>query len=191
MVDQKGDLYLFDSNSVSSSFSFNSSAPSCSSLTANNITVVWHNRLGHMPFSKMHLLEDDLPNVHIPSNNIPCEICPLARQHRLPFPNSSIRTSSPFEMIPCDIWGPFAIATPNGNHYFLTIVDDYTRCTWIFLMKFKFETRFFLESFFSLVEIQFASHIKILRSENGPEFNMVSFYSTKGVLHQTSYPNTP
>lgn len=104
-----------------------------------------------MSFSRMSLLLDIIPNVSISSNKPQCQVCPLAKHHRPSFPLSSIKTSKPFDLIHCDIWGPFVVATIHGHHYFLTIVDDYTRCTWIFLMKLKYETRLILESFFHLV----------------------------------------
>lgn len=45
--------------------------------------------------------------------------------------------------------------------------------------------------FFNFVETQFSSKIKVLCLDNGPEFNMTEFYSTKGVLHQLSRVESP
>ncbi|RVW30184.1 Retrovirus-related Pol polyprotein from transposon RE2 [Vitis vinifera] len=33
-----------------------------------------------------------------------------------------------------DIWGPFNVSTPGGHRYYLTIVDDCTRATWVYLL---------------------------------------------------------
>ncbi|XP_075084104.1 uncharacterized protein LOC142167843 [Nicotiana tabacum] len=35
------------------------------------------------------------------------------------------------------LWGPYRVATFDGNKYFLIIVDDYNRMTWVFLLKQK------------------------------------------------------
>ncbi|KAL5788385.1 hypothetical protein ACOSP7_005334 [Xanthoceras sorbifolium] len=77
-----------------------------------------------------------------------------------------------------------AVLAAIGNNsadalYFLTIVDDYSKCTWLFLMKHKSETRFLLQSFYIYVETQFNRKIKVLRSNNGLEFNMKEFYNYK------------
>ena len=48
---------------------------------------------------------------------------------RLPFPISDHVSSTPFDLIHCDLWGPFATCTVEGYKYFLTIVDDFSRCT--------------------------------------------------------------
>ena len=37
-----------------------------------------------------------------------------------------------FELVHVDIWGPYSTPSLNGSKYFLTIVDDYSRCTWVF-----------------------------------------------------------
>ena len=110
---------------------------------------------------------------------------------RLPFPTSVHISLLPFDLIHCDIWGPFHVPTVNNQRYFLTIVDDCTRCTWIFLMKLKSETRALLQSFFKLVQNQFSSSIKVLRSDNGLEFSMDEFYAHQGTIHQTSCIGTP
>ena len=73
-------------------------------------------------------------------------ICLKAKQTRLPFPLSTIKCHSPFNLLHCDIWGPHKIPTHFGKRFFLTIVDDYTRCTWLFLMNHKSETQHLLES---------------------------------------------
>lgn len=40
------------------------------------------------------------------------------------FPISNIVSNMPFDLVHCDIWGPFTPMTVQGHKYFLTIVDD-------------------------------------------------------------------
>lgn len=42
-----------------------------------------------------------------------------------------------------------------------------------------------------MIENQFGAHVKQIRSDNGPEFSLAEFYSSKGILHQTSCVATP
>jgi transposase InsO family protein len=123
--------------------------------------------------------------------SLPCTVCPLAQNKRLHFPHSFTSFVSIFDLIHCDIWGPYFVSSQTGHHYFLTIVDDYSRYTWIHLMKSKDHTRTHNQAFFHFIETQFSSKIKVLRSDNGPEFAMSDFYSTKGVLHQLSCVESP
>jgi len=73
------------------------------------------------------------------SQEILCDICPKARQQRLPFSLSNITSSFPFELVHVDTWGPYHTKTHAGHRFFLTIVDDFTRATWTHLMITKNE----------------------------------------------------
>ncbi|XP_022895254.1 uncharacterized protein LOC111409434 [Olea europaea var. sylvestris] len=83
------------------------------------------------------------------------------------------------------------LASTPWARYFLTIVDDYTRCTWIYLMHHKLEASTYITTFINLVETQFSLKVKTLRTDNGPEFTMKKFYLDKGIIHQTSCVSTP
>ena len=51
-----------------------------------------------------------------------------------------------------------------------------------------------LESFIAFVGTQFHAQVKIVRSDNGQEFgdqHALAFYSSKGIMHQTSSMETP
>ena len=58
-------------------------------------------------------------------------------------------------------------------------------------MKSKFAASSLIQSFFQMVLNQFKVSIKVIRSDNGPEFALSTFYASKGVLHQLSCVETP
>ncbi|KAJ0008304.1 hypothetical protein Pint_29598 [Pistacia integerrima] len=132
-------------------------------------TSLWHRRLGHLSSSRLDFMAKHLLNFPFQSNNA-CDVCALAKQSRLPFYVSSISSVRPFELIHCDIWGPYKIASFFGAKYFLTIVDDYSRFTWVFFMHHKSETQHLLINFFSFVQTQFHVSIANIRVDNGGEF---------------------
>ena len=82
-------------------------------------------------------------------------------------------------------------ATHDGFRYFLTIVDDATRSTWVYLMKSKTETRPLLISFHNMIFTQFQSHIKVIRTDNAQEYFLKDFYAQHGIVHQHSCVATP
>jgi len=89
-----------------------------------------------------------------------------------------------------DIWGPLAITSMYGHRYFFTIVDDFSRHTWIFLLKTKLEVHGCIKSFITLVETQFSTIVKCIWFDQGPEFNLHQFYTLKGIEHQMSCVET-
>lgn len=125
------------------------------------------------------------------SSNTICDCCHYAKQTKLAFPLSTIKTTSSFELIHMDIWGPFAPSSVHSHSYFLTIIDDYTIHTWTFLMKAKLETRPLITQFISLVLTQLGKHVKQVRTENGKEFLMDSYFKDKGIIHQSTYIEKP
>jgi len=90
-----------------------------------------------------------------------------------------------------DIWGPCSIISMHGFIYCLTIVDDFSRYTWVIPMRTKFEVRTHIASFLSYVENNFQTTIKIIRSDNGAEFAMTNLFSYKGIIHQKTCIETP
>ena len=115
-----------------------------------------------------------------------CPIYLLAKQSRLPFSPGVISSTKPFETIHYGIWGCYRHPFISGAYYFLTVVDDYTRFTWIFLIRHKNETQSLLKCFFSYVHTQFDSYIKIFRSINGGEFlSLRSFFQDIGIIFST------
>jgi len=63
---------------------------------------LWHRRLGHPSFNRLQFLADNLLKFNFDSSH-KCDVYPLAKQTRHPFPSSSISTSKCFSLIHCDI----------------------------------------------------------------------------------------
>lgn len=82
------------------------------------------------------------------------------------------------------------VETTSHCRYFLTIVDDCSRYTWIFLMINKLEARLHFQNFIKDVRVQFSSNVQIIRTNNGLEFNMPKFYSSHGIIYQCSCVHT-
>ena len=117
------------------------------------MSILWHFRLGHPSFNKLSSLQDILTSFYSKCNDI-CTICPLAKQKRLPFPSNNNMSTKPFALIHVDVWGPYSVCTYDGFRFFLTIVDDATRSTWVYLMKAKSDVKQLLISFYNMILTQ-------------------------------------
>ncbi|RVW25594.1 Retrovirus-related Pol polyprotein from transposon TNT 1-94 [Vitis vinifera] len=85
-----------------------------------------HNRLGHPSLSKFQKMVPRFSTL----SSLPCESCQLGKHTRVSFPKRlNNRAKSPFELVHTDVWGPCRTASTLGFQYFVTFIDDYSRCT--------------------------------------------------------------
>ena len=153
---------------------------------------LWHRRLGHASDKIVNLLPRELLSSGKEILENVCDTCMRAKQTRDTFPLSDNRSMDSFQLIHCDVWGPYRTPSYSGARYFLTIVDDYSRGVWVYLMTDKSETQKHLKDFIALVERQFDTEIKTVRSDNGTEFLcMREYFLHKGIAHETSCVGTP
>ncbi|KAJ0456204.1 putative RNA-directed DNA polymerase [Helianthus annuus] len=179
---QDNGLYFVNKNGNSANLCFNSM----------NNSNLWHSRLGHPAGQVLSILKDEIGVTDVFKHS--CEVCHRAKQTRVPFPLSEHKTKDVGDIIHLDVWGPYKVTSKDGFKYFLTVVDDYSRAVWCYLLKNKMEVFENIENFYELVLTQFKKKIKIFRSDNGTEFvnnKMNVFCKTKGILHQTSCAYTP
>jgi len=98
-----------------------------------------------------------------------------------------------FDLVYFDGWGPI-IESFDGYKYFVSFVDDFSRVTWVYLLKSKSEVVYVFQNFHMLVITQFSTKIKILRYDNGTKYmskNMMQYLAFHGILHQSSCVGTP
>jgi transposase InsO family protein len=63
---------------------------------------------------------------------------------------------------------------------------------WIYLLVDKTEVSRYLYQFLAMVERQFSTQVKIIRSDNGTEFTcMKPNFCDRGIIHETSCVGTP
>lgn len=148
---------------------------------------IWHQRLGHASRSTLHKIDHIKPLLTDAAEV--CVTCPLSKFTKLPYPVSESHANNAFDLIHVDTWGPYRVSTRSKYKYFLTIVDDYSRMIWLFLMVAKSDFMKTIESFCNFVITQFDKNVRILRTDNAPEFGdslCRQFYHERGIVHQTS-----
>ena len=154
-------------------------------------TTRWHSRLGHPSYEIVQrvLSQNKLPSSKDDSANFVCDACQKGKSHQLPYPKSSSVSSAPLELIFSDVWGP-ACASVGGNKYYVTFVDDYSKFTWIYLLKNKSDVFSRFNDFQNHVERLFDKKILALQSDWGGEYQKLSsFFQRVGIEHHVSCPH--
>ena len=99
---------------------------------------LWHSRFGHLNFHTLQEMSmkksvEGLPPFVIPRKV--CRSCVACKHHRTSFPKKSlVRATEPLELIHIDKCGPITPKTLGGNRYFLLIIDDFSRLTWVSML---------------------------------------------------------
>ncbi|KAK4402106.1 Retrovirus-related Pol polyprotein from transposon TNT 1-94 [Sesamum angolense] len=168
------------------------------SVLNKNDSNLWHKRLGHISMKGLELLHKH----GILSGSINeidfCDDCILGKQHKVHFPSSSspnpVTSSCVLDYVHADVWGPANVPSHGGNRFFLSIIDNFSRKVFVFLMKHKSEVFEKFKMWKSLVENQTGKKLKALRTDNGLEFCNQQFSELCqefGIKRHRTTPYTP
>ena len=151
---RRGKLYYLDlmpasSNQLAQVFSTNT----LDKLQSSKIWL-WHRRLGHAFFGYLQKLFPQF-FLQLTVSDFKCDICEVAKSHRVPFPISMNKSLVPFIVIHSDVWGPANTSSLSGAHWFVSFIDDHTRITWICLMKLKSEVSSLFQQFHNMIATQY------------------------------------
>ncbi|CAI7921277.1 unnamed protein product [Closterium sp. NIES-54] len=157
-------------------------AASCSCRLLSHQTLLWHHRLGHPSLPRlrgMHsrLLVSGLPRSLPPlppSPTPPCLPCVEGRQCAAPHSSSFPPTTTPLQTLHLDVRGPASVSGQGREHYFLLVVDDYTRYTTVFPLRSKGELVDVLIPWIRTVRLQ-------LREQFGQDLAVLRLHSRRGV----------
>ena len=89
-------------------------------------------------------------------------------------------STSLFNLIHCDVWGPFTPCTVEGYKYFLTIVNDHSHFTWVYLLRAKSNVATIFPDVYTLVSTQFKLVIKAIWCDNALELDFSEFFRAEG-----------
>jgi hypothetical protein len=81
-----------------------------------------------------------------------CAVCELGKCTRLSFNLSNHKSEKYFDLIHSDVWGPTSIESFNVYKYFIIFIDDFSKITWLYLMKNKSEVFVHFQDFYNFIE---------------------------------------
>jgi hypothetical protein len=166
-------------------------------VTATNETQLWHKRLGHINEDNLRFMIQNhtvqgLSSISGQLNF--CESCAINKSTRLPFPSGGNRTTNKLQIVHSDLCGPMKTQTIQGNRYFITFIDDFTRRAQVFFIKTKDQAFSKFCEFKAQVENETGLRIKTLRTDGGGEYINTCFNTYLkecGIRHQVTAPYTP
>ena len=87
-----------------------------------------------------------------------CSACQAGKQVANAHPTKSVMsTERPLELLHMDLFGPTTYRSIGGNCYYLVIVDDYSRYSWVFFLHDKADTYDIFNKFITRAENELTS----------------------------------
>ena len=107
--------------------------------------------------------------------------------------HSKSATSRPLELLHLDLMGPTRTESLGGKRYIMVVVDDFTRYTWVILLRSKSDAPKYIEILCTRLQNEKSLNIDRIRSDHGKEFEnsyMESFCPRLGISQEFSAPIT-
>ena len=173
-------------------------------LTSENSASLWHKRLGHISKKRIErLVSEGILDALDFSDFDLCIHCIKGKQTNIRSFGAN-RASDVLELIHTDICGPFPTASWNGQTYFITFIDDFSRYGYLYLIHEKSQSLDVFKNFKAEVELQLGKRIKSVRSDRGGEYYgrydgsgeqrpgpFARFLEECGIVPQYTMPGSP
>ncbi|CAI5937970.1 unnamed protein product [Closterium sp. NIES-65] len=158
-----------------------------------------HRRMGHvaLPILQQLVKNEMVAGIRVkgePNEVLGCPTCMQAKFTRFPFSSSEATAKAPLDEVVMDVVGPLKLGAAEAE-YFLTIVDVYTRMTWVYVLAKKSDVAETLKTdWFLMVERQQDRLVKSIRTDRGGEFLSKEFglwLKKNGIWHSLTMPYSP
>ena len=102
----------------------------------------WHQRMGHASYKHLSIISKHESVLGISKlskvNNVVCGLCQLGKQTKAKnLGTQTSATSRLLELLHLDLMGLTRIESFGGKRYIMVVVDNFTRYTWVILLRSK------------------------------------------------------
>ena len=144
--------------------------------TIEEDSKVWHRRFGHLGASSLatvHSVTTGLPKPIRPLSE-ECETCIKHKMTRTINRQAPARATTVLQRIHTDAWGPYRVPALNGDTYFFTFTDDFSRKTWVYATDSRAKLRTIFTEFKVRAELETGKKIQKIRCDNISEYKALA-----------------
>jgi hypothetical protein len=138
---------------------------------------IWHRRYAHINYQALPFLKrmfEGIPKLQSTHEGI-CKGCALGKNIKKPFPSNNNRSKEILHLLHSDVCGSMPVKSLGGYSYYIIFIDDYSRKTWLCLLKTKGKVFNKFQEFKAEIENLTNKKIKTLRKYNGGEYTSKEF----------------
>jgi hypothetical protein len=139
-------------------------------MVSKEKVMLWHQILGHIREKGLRLLHgngiiEGISNFSLDFDL--CEHCVYGKHNRVRFPSNAMREEGTLQLVHSDVFGHVSIPSLGKSVYYFSFIDEFSRNSWIYFLRKKYEVFDMFKEFKDLVENQTEKIIKVLRTDNG------------------------
>ena len=156
-------------------------------------------KTGTLHFDHLIKLRDraavrDFPEISKPHDEV-CKPCQMGKLTKTQFKSKSVSsTNKPLQLVHLDLCGPSRKEGTGKENYFMLVIDDYSRLTWVAFLIEKSEAFAKFKTFKALTENQTGRKVKEIKSDRGGEFSskqFKEFCDEHGIKKEYTIAGTP
>jgi hypothetical protein len=161
-----------------------------------NPNELWHRRYAHINYQELTFLRrmvEGIPELICTHKGI-CKGCAIGKNIKKPFPGSNNRSKEMLNLIHSDVCGLMPVRYLGGFLYYVIFIDDYSRKTWIYLLKTKYKVFIKFQEFKVEIKNLTNKKMKTLRTNNGGEYTSKEFFAlckSAGIRSELTVPHNP
>jgi hypothetical protein len=161
-----------------------------------NPNELWHRRYAHINYQELPFLKrmvEGIPELRSTHEGI-CKGCALGKNIKKPFPSNNNKSKEILDLIHSYVCGPMPVKSLGGSSYYVIFIDDYSRKTWLYLLKTKDKVFNKFQEFKEEIENLTNNKFKTLRTDNGGEYTskeFIAFCKLAGIRRELTIPHNP
>ncbi|GJW98069.1 retrovirus-related pol polyprotein from transposon TNT 1-94 [Tanacetum coccineum] len=146
---------------------------------------LWHRHLSHLNYGTLNKLAKDglargIPRLKFQKDHM-CSACALGKSKKSSHqPKAEDTNQEKLYLLHMDLCGPMHMASINGKRYFLVVIDDYSRFTWVRFLRTKDEAPEAIIKCIKNSQVCLNATVRNVQTNNRTEF-----------VNQTSVARTP
>nr|GEX71971.1 hypothetical protein [Tanacetum cinerariifolium] len=160
---------------------------------------LWHRWLSHLNFGTLNKLAKDglargILKLKFKKDHM-YSACALDKSKKSSHqPKAEDTNQEKLYLVHMDLCGLMHVESINGKRYIFEIVDDYSRFTWVKVLRTKDEAPDAIIKCIKNIKVCLNATVRNVRTDNGTEFvnqTLSGFYENVSITHQTSVARTP
>nr|GFA02108.1 retrovirus-related Pol polyprotein from transposon TNT 1-94 [Tanacetum cinerariifolium] len=166
------------------------------SKASKNKSWLWHRRLNHLNFGTINDLGRKdlvrgLPRLKFEKYHL-CSACQLGKSKKHTHKPKTKKTNlEVLNTLHMDLCGLMRVQTINGKKYILVIVDDYSRFTWVKILRLKDETPKVVIKFIQQIQVGLNKIVRYVLTDNGTKYvnhTLTEYYECIGIFTKRQFP---